>query len=191
MAIEGRSLGAAARDFVDHLNGVLSRTVTQARLVAVPTSGPDESELFTLGFRQGGRVIAAPLETRFGALELYVGQRVASTRTDDGRHRLRTEEYRYTVGERHADEPTLRWEYRRERGDPDAMWCRHHVQGTVPICLGSGELTLNDLHVPSGFTTIEEIIRFCIVDLGVQPLSDSWNEVLDDSYDRFKTDFTA
>ena len=50
-------------------------------------------------------------------------------------------------------------------------------------------MRLNDLHLPTGFTTIEEVLRFCIVDLGVTPLSDEWDRVLTDSYEKFKGDF--
>jgi hypothetical protein len=33
------------------------------------------------------------------------------------------------------------------------------------------------------------VIRFCIIDLGVSPLSSGWHEVLEDSYRLFKTKF--
>jgi hypothetical protein len=52
---------------------------------------------------------------------------------------------------------------------------------------------MNKLHVPTGFVAIEEVLRFCIVDLGVPPLAgeDRWNTALDESYRRFKTEFTT
>jgi hypothetical protein len=37
--------------------------------------------------------------------------------------------------------------------------------------------------------TIEEVLRFCIVDLGVPPISRRWHEILEESYQRFKDDF--
>ena len=100
----------------------------------------------------------------------------------------------------------FRWEYEK---DPGNSYCRHHFQGpiTVPIKHDT-EVSLNDLHVPTGFVTVEEILRFCIVDLGVPPLSPAtlppapaepgdhdlhrhktWDEVLTESYERFKGDF--
>jgi hypothetical protein len=33
------------------------------------------------------------------------------------------------------------------------------------------KISLNDVHVLTGFVTVEEVLRFCIVDLGVPPLS--------------------
>jgi hypothetical protein len=49
---------------------------------------------------------------------------------------------------------------------------------------------MNNLHLPTGFVALEEVLRFCIVDLGVNPLSDEWNGVLEESYRLFKTEFT-
>jgi len=51
-------------------------------------------------------------------------------------------------------------------------------------------VSLNDLHLPTGWVTIEEVIRFCIVDLGVptNPAHD-WDAVLEASYQTFRTDF--
>jgi hypothetical protein len=38
---------------------------------------------------------------------------------------------------------------------------------------------------------LEEIVRFCIVDLNVKPLTAKWDEVLFASYQRFKAEFTS
>jgi endoglycosylceramidase len=46
------------------------------------------------------------------------------------------------------------------------------------------------LHLPTGFVALEDVLRFCIVDLGVNPLSDGWHDVLEESYRLFKTEFT-
>jgi hypothetical protein len=51
-------------------------------------------------------------------------------------------------------------------------------------------VSLNDLHLPTGYVAFEEVLRFCIVDLGVHPLSDGWDGVLRESYEQFKTEFT-
>jgi len=40
---------------------------------------------------------------------------------------------------------------------------------------------LNDLHLPTGWVRLEEVLRFCIVDLGVRPLSPRWHEALVES----------
>ena len=39
-------------------------------------------------------------------------------------------------------------------------------------------MLLNELHLPTGWVPIEEVLRFCIDDLGVRPLSPGWHETL-------------
>lgn len=87
------------------------------------------------------------------------------------------------------EEPLFRWEYVREWPEEHQRWCRHHLQGNVVIPIGERGVSLNDLHVPTGYVTVEEILRFCIVDLGVRPLSDEWHETLEKSYGLFKGTF--
>lgn len=189
MAIEGDTLEEAARRFREHLNGLLARTVTRTRLVSLPRRGARRPSSVQIAFRQGGAAIEAPILTRFGRVGLYLGQRCESIE-QSGRHRLRTASYRYALTPQGAREPLLRWEYVRDRGDPDARWCRHHLQGDVPLPFGGG-VSLNALHLPTGYVTVEEVLRFCIVDLGVPPLATDWSEQLEASYVLFKGDFTS
>jgi hypothetical protein len=185
--IEAGTLEDAARMFCDHMNGVVNRTVTEARLVQVHVGG---QPLVQVTFRQAGAPMEARLGTRFGPMWLYLGQVCGSRVMGDGRHQLYTARYKYTLRRDGSQEPLFRWEYVRQPA-PDAQWCRHHLQGEVPLPIrdGDSQLTLDDLHVPTGFTTVEEILRFCISDLGVEPLSREWDGILTDSYERFKTDF--
>ncbi len=143
---------------------------------------------FQLQFRRSGRLDPTEVEiqTEFGKVHLSLAQ-TCITVSDGSEHRLRTTRYRYTIRADGDDEPRFRWEYVREftRGNP----CRHHLQGKLEIPFGRSQLNLNKLHLPTGYTTIEDVIRFCIVDLGVRPLSDDWHEVLEGSYRLFKTKF--
>lgn len=186
MPIDGRTLGEAARTFCNHLNEVLARTVTQSRLVLL---GPREGERVQVAFRERGGPAAAPLRTVFGLMGLYLGQVCTAIPMGAGQQRLITVRYRYTLTPERSEEPLWRWEYVREWPDDTARWCRHHVQGNVALPLGPTAVTLNDLHLPTGYVTIEDILRFCIVDLGVRPLSDNWHDVLEESYRRFREDF--
>ncbi|MDI3339907.1 MAG: hypothetical protein QJR03_05170 [Sphaerobacter sp.] len=105
---------------------------------------------------------------------------------------LRTISYRYALYRDGIDEPILRWEYVRLPGD-NAQYCRHHLQGSIAVPLTDDRErhpSLNDWHLPTGWVTIEEVLRFCIVDLGVQPLNPEWDSILRDSYERFKTEFS-
>lgn len=203
MPITGPDLKTASATFRDHLNEVLRRTVTQAQLTRLMTPGPRAN----LSFRQGTPPqFEAQLSTRFGLMWLFLGQTCVSSARADGLHVLRTVSYRYTVRPEGMNKPLFRWEYQKDPGNP---YCRHHFQGpiTVPI-KHDREISLNELHVPTGFLTVEEILRFCVVDLGVPPLSPTtraptpsepgdhdlhpqktWDEILTESYERFKSDF--
>lgn len=183
MAAERRVLRAALRSRAETLNRLLNLTVTQSRLVqaAAPPSA-DGSLRMQLAFRQGGRVAAAPLRTRFGPMALSLGQVYEARSGEDGAPSLTLVLYRYALYRDAAQEPILRWEYDRQPRDPAATWCRHHLQG--PVCLpigGVSGMSLNDLHLPTGHVDVEVVLRFCIVDLGVPPLSERWHELLAES----------
>ena len=51
------------------------------------------------------------------------------------------------------------------------------------LCDGIGRhaVSLNDLHLPTGYVAVEEILRFCIADLGVRLRSREWDRILLDS----------
>lgn len=182
MPIRGRTLGEAADKFRQHVNGVLSRTITSMPLVLLQVRRG-----FQLSFRQAGQPTRAALDTRVGRMWLYIGQTCDST-LERGEHRLKTLRYAYSLWSDGSDEPALRWEYVRDPG-PDGLWCRHHLQGPVHLDLNRYDTTLNDLHLPTGYVPFEEIIRFCIVDLQVRPISPDWDQILRDSYEEFKADF--
>ena len=185
MPIRGATLAEAAKKFRDHLNYVLSRTVTQTPAVLVEVPGAPS---FQITFRQAGQPIQAQLNTRFGQMGFYLGQVCGSIVREDGLHELRTLSYKYALYPDRSDEPIIRWEYVREPG-PQDQWCRHHLQGPIEIRLNQHTVSLNDFHLPTGYVTFEEVLRFCIVDLMVPPLQDEWDRRLRESYERFKVDF--
>lgn len=190
MAIEGATLEEATRAFREHMNGLLARTVTRTRLVTLPHHGRIQAASVQVAFRQGGRATEARLHTRYGPMHLYLGQRCESAMRGR-RHRLVTAAYRYTLRAEGKHDPLLRWEYERRWPHSGARWCRHHLQGDVPVPLGDGSVSLNALHTPTGYVTVEEVLRFCIVDLGVAPLAADWHEQLEASYALFKGDFAS
>lgn len=191
MPIEGETLGEAGRSFSDHLNRLLNTTLTKSRIQVFE---PEGSARIHVTFREQGATTSAPLSTKYGPMTLFIGQVCEGVPMPNGRQRLVTVEYRYTLtlGTRDAwadTEPLLRWEYVRE---PEAggLWCRHHVQGPMAIPFGRDRnVPLNDLHLPTGYVPIEDIIRFCLVDLGVHPLSPDWHRILNESYRRFREEF--
>lgn len=201
MAITGKNLNEVARTFTDHLNSVLNRTITQKRLVQVNLP----PHLIAISFRDQLDGSVAPLRTKYGDMDLYLSQRCEAVSTGaPNTYRLRTLAYAYTLtpsgnpatpterGSR-TREPCFRWEYVRSP-EPDAMgtlpqWCRHHIQDDVSIVFinDRGEeqrVPLNDWHTPTGWVAIEEVIRFCIVDLGVRA-TPGWEQTLQDSTGTF------
>ncbi len=189
MPITGRTLAEASATFRDHLNGVLARTVTATPLIMVEALRPRGAPSgIQLAFRQSGAPVEAALGTKYGRAYLYLGQACESTVDDKGLHRLHTVSYRYTLRPEGDPEPRFRWEYEKAPGG-GSLYCRHHLQGDIPVPFGRTTVPLDDLHLPTGFMTIEEVLRFCIVDLEVPRLSEDWHAILTESYERFKGDF--
>jgi len=194
--ITGRTLWKAGAKFRDHLNGVLASTVTATPLVMVEVPRPRRRRGappgIQLAFRQNGGPVEASLSTRFGRALLYLGQTCESTISDEKLHRLRTVSYRYTLRPEDTQEPLFRWEYEKTPST-GGLYCRHHLQGDITVPFGRSRVPLDDFHLPTGFVTIEEVIRFCIVDLGVASLSgpDQWDAILRDSYEKFRTEFVV
>jgi hypothetical protein len=86
----------------------------------------------------------------------------------------------------------LRWEYagalRPERDD----YCRHHIHIGASLPVNGQHMHLSKVHIPSGWTTIEELIRFVIKELRVQPPCGSdWPKRLADSEEIFRKKFSG
>jgi len=139
--IKGATLAEAAKKFRDHLNYVLSRTVTQTPAVLVEVPGAPS---FQITFRQAGQPVQAQLNTRFSQIGFYLGQVCRSIVRKDKLHELRTLSYKYALYSDRSDEPIIRWEYVREPG-PQDQWCRHHLQGPIEIRLNQAHRLLERL----------------------------------------------
>jgi hypothetical protein len=186
--IRGKSLGEVSREFVDHLNQILHATVTQ-----MPLSLEIKGNLANIRFRRGISAAPAQLQTRYGPMGFYVGQLCDSVVDDQRSHTLRTTSYRYALLPDGHTEPLIRWEFVRAPAN-DAEYCRHHFQGPLGLGIANREgiqANFNDWHLPTGWVALEDVLRFCIVDLGVPPLHQGWSEILRDSYERFRTEFSG
>ena len=185
MPIEAPTLPAAAKTLQDHLNDLLTRTLTETRLIVfrVPNSS-----VVSVSFRQKGKPSSAELKTSRGRMSLELWQTCAGVPARrPGYVQLQTIRYRYALTVKDAEEPMLRWDYEKVR--PAAKsWCRHHFQGCLPLPEPFG-VALNELHVPTGYTLIEDVIRFCIDDLGVRARSPDWEDLLEESERKFKEEF--
>jgi hypothetical protein len=175
----GRSAEDVFRKFKDHLSGILNKTVVQAPLSLI--LAPPKA---FLEFRQNDRSVCVKVGGRY---HLYVGQTLEAIRQDD-RYRLRTIAYAYRISEGPTfdDRCLFRWEYNARDYKP-SLSPRHHLHIPAKIqCMGNRELDAERLHIPTGWITVEEVIRFLIHELKVKPKSNDWDEILKESEKKFR-----
>ena len=89
----------------------------------------------------------------------------------------------------------MRWEYVDRKLEPEARYPRHHLRihdVALPIDGSSSGIDLKKTHLPTGWVTIEELLRFLISELGVtSPCGDRWDQELRDGESRFYEEFTS
>jgi hypothetical protein len=175
--------------FTKHMRGLVAATISTRYPLAATTS-PGGNRL-SISFREESP-IAVPIDTAYGRLFFYIGQAHEAVPEPGGGFRLTTRQYWYRLQHGPAlDSPAaIRWEYDRDtRRDRHP---RHHAQSAVAMPLGDRTLDLNKAHLPTGWVTIEEVIRFLIHDLGMRPpCGDEWCDRIIESEDRFFTEFTG
>jgi hypothetical protein len=188
MPIFGRTPRDCFDQFTEHASALVAATVTKRHplLRAIPAE-----RRMMLSFRSQWPV-AIPIDTAHGRLYFYLGQLLEAT--DDLEHgfRLITRQYWYRLqhSEDRRSKATIRWEYDRSTA-PDGH-ARHHTQMAAKLALGDKTLDLNKAHLATGWTTMEEVIRFLIVDLDMRPpCGDEWPAVLEASERKFFEDFTG
>ena len=132
----------------------------------------------------------------FGPLYFNLEQDLAADLVDGGLFRLATKQYWYRIYEREPDsetEPLFRWEYNAEQSQKH---CKRHfhvgkvfkgdVQVPIQIKMRDDYKDLSRLHIPTGFTLFEHVLRFLLADLEVVPAcGDAWGKHLDDSEAHF------
>jgi hypothetical protein len=73
----------------------------------------------------------------------------------------------------------VRWEYERE---PSGSYPRSHVHvNATPASYEEGRKDFHKLHLPTGRIAIENIVSFLIREQELPPVSDRWDEVLDEA----------
>jgi hypothetical protein len=185
LPIVGETPEDAVGKFVDHINDVLSRTITDRRVQALRV--PSKRLAYVSFPRRNGSPTAARLDTRFGSMRFLFGQ-VLGTDPVDGHFQLYTLSYGYKLTMADDRQPFVRWEYVKPKGLGD-LKCRHHLQGPIELTMGRSTAALDGFHLPTGWVTFEEVVRFCIVDLKATSRTKKWNDVLLESYRKFKEEF--
>jgi len=169
----GRNETAGAR--CDQLNRLLNRTVTRARVVATRSG-----QQINLELREGGQP-GAVVRTRHGRLILSLQQRILASCSARSPITVDTVRYRYSLAVDRDVDALLRWDGHHGSRSGDLPYCSHHLQGTLAIELPRSAARLNDFHLPTGHVLMQDILRFLIADLGVRPLHQDWDRVLNES----------
>lgn len=171
---------STAQAFVDHLNGVLNGTITDARLSLLAAHG-DESAFEITRLADDVR---APLELFGSSLRLFVRHMVVVV---DGH--CRTESYGYRLqSSTETSSWLLRWEYFRDvprRGYRYPL-AHLHVNGAF----ADGE-AINALHIPTSRVPLESVVWHAIAEWGVTPRRDDWRRLLGESVAGFHERRTA
>ncbi len=188
MPIIGRTPGECTNTFRRHVARLVSRTIT----TRFPVRVIEREHRIIVSLSDGAAPF--PVDTKLGRLFFSLGQALEAVREDDGAYRLRTLEYWYRLQE--TGDPKcnafLRWEYVRPRSAAVAAAPRHHVHARASVPVAAANLDLNKVHVPTGWVTMEEVIRFLIHELGVEPpCGRTWPNVLAESEEAFFERFTG
>jgi hypothetical protein len=173
--------------FRKHLAKLVAATVTAERPLLVH----EGDTRITLSFREG-KPVAVPIDTDYGRLFFYLGQALEAV-PEDGMFRLVTRQYWYRIQTAAplTAKAALRWEY--DSATPPDAYPRHHAQMKAALALGGGhQVDLDKVHMPTGWVTVEEVIRFLICELGMRPpCGAKWPDLLADSERAFYEDFTS
>lgn len=179
--LKAKSPTEVYKQFREHLGRLLNQTLVHAPL-SLAFQGATGA---VVGFRKGERPVCVPVGSK--GYHLYIGQTLAVV-NDGGKVRLRTLAYAYRITEGPSFDDTciFRWEYESAE-TKSSLYPRHHLHIPTTIkCFGDKHLDALKLHIPSGWITVEEVIRFLIYELKVKPKSEKWDDLLRASEQKFR-----
>lgn len=168
----GKNPNQVFKLFLNHISKVVNSTVTDAPISLVVSGASAQ-----ISFGKSEAPQAVPLRTK--PWFLYLGQRLAAVQEDDGTWQVKTLQYSYRIqaGPSFDDPWYFRFEYvSREVRKTDHP--RHHLH--IPFVLRCEEkyVDLARTHLPTGWITTEELIRFLIDGLRVKPKRKDWDRFL-------------
>lgn len=192
MPITGKTAKECFNTFTSHLRPVIAAALGPEHYLHCQHDGNNSA--LTLGPQSANGIW---LDGKGGPFLFSLRQSLAVVETEDKRWQLTTTAYRYAIYETDDDlaDPVLRWDY---VANPPAgtQWCRHHVQvgrrsqKAVELRFNAGKLDLNRLHMPTGWVLIEDVLRFLLTDMEVEPASYEWETALVDSRETFFEKFS-
>jgi hypothetical protein len=181
--LTGRNPDEVFGKFTTHLARLLNRTITDAPLSYLMVS--EKENRAYISFRHHDAQVAAPLFSH--DLFLFLGQVVTVIQEGES-WRLKTLQYRYWIqGDDNAN--TDSWFFRFEYISPKMrpmMNPRHHMHLPCTLRCGQNDIELRQLHIPTGWVTVEEIVRFLVNEVGVRCKARTWDKILLQSEELFR-----
>jgi hypothetical protein len=177
--LPARTSREAFRALQGHVNGMLNKVLTRYRLeFFVRTAAQDQATLAFFDRRRVAVAVSLPPSLWY----LHLGLELKAVPEEKG-YGLQMLKYAYRIQRTPSlqDEAEVRFEYVSRELDPSARWCRHHVQFHRDYQNVRDSFSPNELHIPTGWVTIENVIRFLITDMRVPPLIEQWEEELEKS----------
>jgi hypothetical protein len=184
-------LGRTPKDCFDQFRAHIGSLVGKVLPVQQPVVCKQTDEHGRLNF--SSKTVA--IDTGYGLVHFYLGQDLG-TEKKGSKFRLLTQAYSYRI---QLDpglagvEALIRWEYERTLRASECHHCRNHFHvgkqdgQAIGLRFPNAVLDLSRAHLPTGWVTIEEVIRFLIHDLGVRPpCGDKWPTVLAESERKFR-----
>lgn len=154
----------------DHFAQLVASTLSKRHpVIPLRLRGGNRSGI---SFRNQSGPIGVPVSIASGKLYLFMWQLVVAEPIGDRQYTAVLRDYAYRLQEGpdlKEDRALIRWEYSAGNSTP-SRYSRHHVQISATLQSSAvGSLDLNRVYLPSGWTTLESVIRFLVSDLGMRP----------------------
>jgi hypothetical protein len=169
--LAGKTSYQANQNFIQPIGLCLS-CVTKDLIVA---SKPDANQLRVLSTKDGEpfKLKGTPLTY----LLVVIRYKITEATGERGPFKASTVAYNYTV-------------YSRNKAEMLAFHWHPNLGPRYPhlhLYQGSGiAARLIKKHIPTDRISLEEVLRFLIEELGIEPLTDKWDEVLTSTYEKYK-----
>lgn len=166
MAIKRDKEQRALQDFVDYLNHILNKTVTDSRLSVIKSSDPH----FVVARFQDKAILPIELTPKG-----WLSFRLMAMVRPDGRIVIEEAVFSYSLSSNPDDEQWIfRYDYRLI---PQDQYPCAHVHVNTP--------KFKDFHFPTSRVSIEQIVAHLIIEHGVTPKCENWLEILKESHEGF------
>jgi hypothetical protein len=165
-----------AQGFVDHLNGVVNRTVSKSRLSLLPDQTVSHPRFDVTRYVDDA---IEPLELNGTSLLLLAQQKID---VEAGHCRTVTYQYRLQQ-ERDPKSWLVRWEFFRQKPKPDYVYPPAHIHLNANLIEGRD---VHQLHFPTRRVPLELVLWHLIVEWAVKPLNREWLAILEESIRGFE-----